>query len=227
MAEVLITLGIIGIIASMTMPQLLGHYQKKVTETRLKRVYNIIAQTIERSKVEYGDPSGWWLDAIAGKGQSYRDDATELFVSQFWDPWVPKIKDKTYESMKDFGYDKVNGLKMDNTKAMIYVLNDGTVVGIWIMVYIDENGKGGNLSAIGYMVDVNGLEYPNMFGRDIFLFQLNPKTGGIIENTENLTREELIEKCAYSRKTDKFFNNYYCTILIAHDGWEIKPDYPW
>ena len=54
MAEVLITISIISIIASVTKPQLLGHYQKKVVATRLKRAYNIIARTIERSKVSYG-----------------------------------------------------------------------------------------------------------------------------------------------------------------------------
>ena len=36
LAEVLITLGIIGIIASMTLPQLIKNYQKKVTAERLK-----------------------------------------------------------------------------------------------------------------------------------------------------------------------------------------------
>lgn len=36
LSEVLITLGIIGIIAAMTLPSLVGRYQEKVTVTRLK-----------------------------------------------------------------------------------------------------------------------------------------------------------------------------------------------
>ena len=37
MAEVLITLGIIGIVAAMTLPALIGNYQKKVLATKLKK----------------------------------------------------------------------------------------------------------------------------------------------------------------------------------------------
>ena len=37
MAEVLITLGIIGIVAAMTLPSLVGNYQKKQTAMQLKK----------------------------------------------------------------------------------------------------------------------------------------------------------------------------------------------
>ena len=42
LSEVLITLGIIGIIAAMTLPSLVGRYQEKVTVTRLKKYYSIL-----------------------------------------------------------------------------------------------------------------------------------------------------------------------------------------
>ena len=62
------------------------------------------------------------------------------FCQSIWGSVGAKIKDKTYESSKYFGYDKINGINTDNTKAMWYVLNDGTVVGIYIMVYIGYDG---------------------------------------------------------------------------------------
>lgn len=37
MAEVLITLGIIGIVAAMTLPALIKNHQRKETEARLKK----------------------------------------------------------------------------------------------------------------------------------------------------------------------------------------------
>ena len=222
MAEVLITLGIIGIVAAMTLPSLIANYQKKVTVTRLKRAYTVIAQTIERSKVDYGDVSGWRLDEIAGSGQASEEYIINIFVSQFWEPWVPKIQGVFYGSAKEFGYDKINGYAVDDSKLKWYVLNDGTVIGIDIIVYINNDGVVNGLNAVGYYVDINGLKKPNKFGRDLFLFQLNPVTGNIIDNSENLTREELVEKCG-----SVLLNNYYCAVLIAHDGWEIKDDYPW
>ncbi len=44
MAEVLITLGIIGIVAAMTLPSLIGRYQKKVLKEQFKVAYSLIQQ---------------------------------------------------------------------------------------------------------------------------------------------------------------------------------------
>ena len=46
LAEVLITLGIIGILAALTMPSLNAYYQKHVTVTRLQKAYNSMSNTI-------------------------------------------------------------------------------------------------------------------------------------------------------------------------------------
>ena len=55
LAEVLITLGIIGVVASMTMPVLVGNYKKKAAVSQLKKVYSLLLQSIEFSKLENGD----------------------------------------------------------------------------------------------------------------------------------------------------------------------------
>ena len=44
LAEVLITLGIIGIVAAMTLPALISNHNKKVIATQLKQNYSIISQ---------------------------------------------------------------------------------------------------------------------------------------------------------------------------------------
>ena len=44
MAEVLVTLGIIGIVASMTMPGLIKKHKRVESETRLKKAYSTISQ---------------------------------------------------------------------------------------------------------------------------------------------------------------------------------------
>ena len=41
LAEVLITLGIIGIVAAMTLPVVIGNYQKKVTAAKVKKFWNL------------------------------------------------------------------------------------------------------------------------------------------------------------------------------------------
>lgn len=59
LAEVLITLGIIGIVAAMTIPTLMTKFAKSRTETQLKTFYSKINQTVKMSIAENGDPEGW------------------------------------------------------------------------------------------------------------------------------------------------------------------------
>lgn len=54
LAEVLITLGIIGIVASMTMPALVNLIQNKELETQYRQAYSIINQALNRLNSEQG-----------------------------------------------------------------------------------------------------------------------------------------------------------------------------
>ena len=59
LAEVLITLGVIGLVAAMTLPSLIGNYQKKEPVVRLKVAYSLLNQAIEQSQQINGDISSW------------------------------------------------------------------------------------------------------------------------------------------------------------------------
>ena len=50
LAEVLITLGIIGIVAAMTMPVLIAKYRSKVLETQFKKRYSEVSQVFIQLK---------------------------------------------------------------------------------------------------------------------------------------------------------------------------------
>lgn len=52
LAEVLITLGIIGVVAAMTIPTLMMNYQKQVWESKLKKVYSVATNACERMLIE-------------------------------------------------------------------------------------------------------------------------------------------------------------------------------
>ena len=55
LAEVLITLGIIGIVAAMTLPTLVQNYKKKELVTKLQKVYTVMNQAINLAEVENGN----------------------------------------------------------------------------------------------------------------------------------------------------------------------------
>lgn len=65
LAEVLITLGIIGVVAAMTLPALIQRNNNKVVETRLKKFYSAINQAIMLAENDYGDKKIWYQD-LAG-----------------------------------------------------------------------------------------------------------------------------------------------------------------
>ncbi len=66
LAEVLITLGIIGIVAALTLPTIIRNYNVKITETRLKKFYSTMNQAVTRLKADYGDTENWtyWISNV-------------------------------------------------------------------------------------------------------------------------------------------------------------------
>ncbi len=59
LAEVLITLGIIGIVAAMTMPSLIQKHQKRVTAERLKKMYTTLRTAIDLAELNNGPRENW------------------------------------------------------------------------------------------------------------------------------------------------------------------------
>lgn len=68
LAEILITLGIIGVVAALTMPVLIQNHRKSEIETKLKKVYTIMNQAIMLSENENGEREDWAseLNTVAG-----------------------------------------------------------------------------------------------------------------------------------------------------------------
>ena len=57
LAEVLITLGIIGVVSAMTIPNLIAKYQKEQTVVKLKKAISILNQAYKLSYDDVGEPS--------------------------------------------------------------------------------------------------------------------------------------------------------------------------
>ena len=64
LAEVLITLGIIGIVAAMTLPTLMQKYREKQVVTALNTAYTMFSQSFLRATEEFGTPDTWGFSQI-------------------------------------------------------------------------------------------------------------------------------------------------------------------
>jgi len=178
LAEVLITLAIIGVVAAMTIPTLIADYQKKVYINKLKTTYTTLTHGMQLLMAETG-----CFDDIECTGAFdgiYSDVTDAEWNKTFFSKMEKVFKiaekcDNTGNSCKLLGdkYKKLgDGDYIDYTteNRVGFTLQNGA----WIFF---NNAKhefpSANNSAIkkvvSYMVvDTNGSQGPNQAGRDLF-----------------------------------------------------------
>ena len=97
LAEVLITLGIIGVVAAMTLTPLINTYKKKTTAAKLKQAYNFLQRTFVMAQNEYGDMRNWECSAVGSC-------TPEQFAKNYIIPYVQDPHWKTYSALIGVGY---------------------------------------------------------------------------------------------------------------------------
>lgn len=211
LAEVLITLGIIGVVAALTMPSLIQNYQKQQTVTGLKRAYSVITQAQKLSEVDNGPYSTW--------EPGYKMSA-KAYIEKYFLPYFKSanICETAAECGYKTGFKNVDGNYFSFTFAysayrLPLITNDG-------IVYIISVRGGSNSPNEQIFVDINGPKKPNQFGKDCFAFIRTNQ--GIMPNGYEMSSSQLDESC----KIGAGFN-YFCAAKIIKDGWRIADDYPW
>ena len=165
LAEVLITLGIIGVIASLTLPNLIANYQEKVATVRLKKVYSTISNAYNLILEDEGDPTQWndvesWED-ISKKFAKYINKAK---VCNVGDTGCFK-----HVPRKDLTGKTVNSLSQ--TGAIVF--SDGAVISFESPVSLENSLPCNNLNLCFTIVtDINGDKQPNQWGVDTFIFHV-------------------------------------------------------
>ena len=82
LAEVLITLGIIGVVAALTIPTLMANHRKHVVETKLAKIYSVMNQAITMTNAEYGEASNWIIDCgLSNNISCTQDNVKDWFMS--------------------------------------------------------------------------------------------------------------------------------------------------
>ncbi len=228
LSEVLIAVGIIGVVASIMIPQVVVSYSKKVTVNKLKKNYSVIQQAIKRSELD-NEPVTTWDTSL--KGQEFFEKYFKNYFNNTTAISTNELIQKTELSPRKLlnGQNYAGRTYTDNTNAIHFLNNDGSLITI--------HKEPATIGTLWIGIDVNGLKEPNTIGKDTFLFvfttqyglrpigDLGTKNSGGNEVCNNCTRNKLIgtEKCACNRQK----NGYWCTYLIMNDNWEIRKDYPW
>ena len=226
LAEVLITLGVIGVIAAMTLPTVIKNYQKKVTVERLKSTYSLLYQAVRMSENDNGTLDTWEIPA---ESQAY--DVGKGFAEKYFTPYLKKTKEcRGKDCFSEYTY-YLDGAKVKNTsdKYSLQLAN-----GVVINFYPRNNW---NLCEIG--IDINGKKGPNTLGKDKFVLVLTnkpiPKDTFGIQNKPGLyfygqgnSIDYLkTKKYACSKTEGTKYRGMFCGALIMQSGWKMPNDYPW
>ena len=218
LAEVLITLGIIGVVAAMTIPTLIQNQQKQETISRLKKMYSTISQSAKMSEVENGSISSWAYPTI-----DWDDTQSQVFWNTYFIPYsnLSVIKECTTVNRfecwaSDAKY--LDGSTNSGSGYIYWVLKDGSCVSL----------SSASSTQAQIFVDINGQKKPNVSGKDIFYLVIDKIKGSVLLAGTTYGKTYLLEDHnATCNKSAGFMKGTYCGAIIQLDGWEIKDDYPW
>ena len=245
LSEILITLGVIGVVAAMTLPTLIKEYQKHVWVSQLKKTYSILEQGFQKMLADdevgkLSDTSVWaslGTDCAHYSGygaKSFNDAECKDFLSNL-NRYFKIISVTAYGEKYYYLNGSISRDGGPNGLENALVLSGGTMV--FLHAYATPSNKsaevcntikslGGNMcSRIVYMyIDINGKKKPNTIGRDIFVFYLSDEG--------KLYPEYGKDHALFARQTELSSNHYYwksdsspegssSAARIIENGWKM------
>ena len=225
LAEVLITLGIIGVVAALTIPTLIANYRNQVYVNQLKKSVSTIEQGFKKALVddEVDDLNDTEMYGYLKKNLDY-EYAT---FTSFDDPRVSGFINylKKYFNIVDYtgvvkypiGSLSPSGYSESSFGSSL-TFADGSIL---LINYV----RCGSSNDAGYFfLDVNGKKGPNRFGKDIYVFYLG-SNGLLIPNGSKKSTYAGYWKdtkdCGEEGKKAKNVSGMSCAARIIENGWKI------
>ena len=184
LAEVLITLGIIGVVAALTLPTVITNIKHKQLETAFKTAYSILSQTVINMKREDGEE-------ISKTYATYNENYLYPKAGEF------KEKFYKYSGLQVIGKCNYNGITIRNYNNTADADSYGVMQPTKANYDLLANGMCSllliNNSLPTFYVDINGTKGPNLFGHDLFIFVIDSKDRLSSYKMSKLYTEEELE----------------------------------
>lgn len=203
LAETLITLGIIGVVAALTMPTLVEKHQEQVVVNKLKKFYSTFSQAYTMAVNDYGTLDTWGLG-----GPEYDEEDENKYsadyidrVDKFFEMMKPYIKIIHSEKLPTQRHDVLKNTSFAHDG---YVLADGTqIVGFWLNT-------------------TNCITYPAQMCGDFYV-KINNKQAYNPDNNKNVFNFRIYrDKIIPSGATDSEFRTCKDKVYPTHcTGWII------
>lgn len=220
LAEVLITLGIIGVIAALTMPSLIANTQKKELQTALQKAYSTLSQALTLYEHDNGWPmipqniSTHQLKSILMKYIKVAKDCG--FGVESDAEHKACMPNKAYVSDPD-NYKDIYKTFNGKSNIQYAYFDDGQFVMNDSMFVMIENNMYYNPYFLFISVDVNGFnKKPNRLGQDLFMFQIDDNGKLLPMGAEGTNfYSENDEYC--SLQSNNNMNGAGCTVKALSD----------
>lgn len=232
LAEVLITIGVIGVVAAITIPSLITKSHRIIVENRLKDSYSIMSNAVKMAEEEWGvgfEPT----DGLTSTGWSPR--SSKFVFDKYFRPFM-KInyeysQDDCVELSKAYGQNPNSGMYIDYNGAC-YSLPNGTSIIFWAG---RKDTDSPYLMTVQFRI--NPAKKKQIDGIDVFGFQIVNSNNGLVVTSGleqigfEISDEKLIEACGSD--SDRipvngywWGRNAFCLELIKRNGWKIPANYP-
>ncbi len=203
LAEVLITLVVIGLIAVLTLPVIITKYKKQYTVTHLKKMYTQFISAVNFAEIEYGNVRDWDLSLPSRElADKYLKNYLKIDNSKTANSVNKTLHYRYWNGKEEDAFSITNG----NNTAVI-TLVDGS------FIFID-NWRPKDYSYVLLAFDINGYKGPNMYGKDLFRFLL----------TKREAKKVIPEPASneFDDCTNDDNKGIFCAAQIIKDGWQIK-----
>ncbi len=214
LAEVLITIGIIGIVAAMTIPSLMTKMRNVRDSATLKEDFSILKQMMLSA-----NDDGAMASIVTGNNM----DEMKNWFNTYFLPYI-KVANVCYGTSGCFSEDvkTSNGSRWSTIKpcgfaSIAFTLNNGSY--ICMDDFADTRfGIQTNGITIGILVDVNGDKKPNQFGKDIFALVF--KDESLVPGGYDMTQAQIDENCSEKCSSGNYCGTY-CMQKVVKNGYKL------
>ncbi|MBS5859959.1 type II secretion system protein [bacterium] len=184
MGEVLVTLGIIGIVASMTLPSLIRNWKDKQFKTAYKKAYSdlsqafqeaLFEQTLTRRNVNSKEATNHEFAIMKSKFKVITECPASK-ISNCWKKGDTLCGGSCSSGNADDGIDLENGAPSKSYGSSCFIDASGRS---WCTYTYNENI---------FVVDTNGFSNANRFGKDRFVFTFKDGNGNRSNNAATYKR---------------------------------------
>lgn len=226
LAEILITLGIIGIVAAMTIPSLITNYRRKQLEIRFKQADSLVTQAMKSTlyELEYDKQSDMDLDASSSVIEERRREYNDIWEKQFKGVTKLQACKIINKPVKNF-YLENDGYRnycwsFGGNDSYALLLSNGSLVS---EIQVSKETVYLNRAVFFVSIDTNGpYNGPNAYGYDIFFItpeDFERVTAGLLCDPFRTSTANLHGCYWYAHKNTSAFKglNYWDTLYRSKE----------